>query len=283
MNFKSITNTVVVLLAVVVIIAVIIIPVVQVAQHDQITEANNTTQRYFVSSADNMAVEFGLDDGKTTINGTPVDDIAPTSIAFAYTDKFLLRSLYSGGSHSSWTIYGNYDSEGTSTTIEGVTVTIDDGSATIVKNSNPSVTFTCDVSVIMFPSSTGDYGLFYPNASNPLYVDSDSTLYKVKGSTSSSFVYGGQMTTLDAFFILESGTVTTEGTLEISGEHIEDYGADYYKITTGSGTYESYVAPIKYHIVSEDNDITIAMLGIIPVLLLVVPIMIVVRTFTGRD
>ena len=93
------------------------------------------------------------------------------------------------------------------------------------------------------------------------------------------------MDTLTAYFTYNEGTITTGETYTVpSAEHIEEYGSDYYKITESPGSFGAFVAPITYHIVTEDNDMTIAMLSIIPVLLLVVPIMIVVRSFgVGRD
>ena len=170
MNFKSITNTVVVLLVVIVISAVVIIPVVEVAQKDQITETNNTTQRYFVSSS-TLSVELGAEDGEATINGVKVSQVTTSDSAYALTDKFALRSLKSGDVWSTWMIIGLFDTTGTTTKIEGATVSIVDGSATVTRISNPSETYTCEVSKVMYPSATGDYGLFYTSNSAPLYVD----------------------------------------------------------------------------------------------------------------
>lgn len=254
-----------------------VLPAVENAQNTQITETNNTTQRYFVSSSA-LSVELGAADGEATINGVKVSQITTSDSAYAFTDKFALRSLKSSDTWSTWMIIGLFDTTETITKIEGATVSIVDGSATITRISNPSDTFTCEVSKVMYPSATGDYGLFYTSNSTPLYVDADSDLYRIKVGGTNAYVQAGKMDTLTAYFTYDNGTITTGETYTVpSAEHIEEYGSDYYKITESPGSFGAFVAPIKYHIVADNDSMLISLFGIIPLLLIIVAVLYAVR------
>lgn len=288
MDLKNITNTVVVLLAVVVIISAVIIPIVEVAQKEQYSIEQNTSMLYMIADESSDTVRIETINSVAYLNTVPLDDLVDptvTTTVYIWSENCAARSTYSTESlhWDSW----YYVMNGTSLTTGFLTGTnyyliFEDNTVTAYDKTDDSVYNTADYTTLMLPSSSGSYGAW--DLSTPIFVDDESKIYGAYRLGNEWRLISGTVENLVPTLVLDSGgnDVTSTTTFTATSEKT-DYNASN-KLTAISPRVSIVFAPIDYTVISDEQSIYAVLYGVIPLLLLVLPIMIIVRSFRmGRD
>lgn len=298
MKFNGILTLVVTVLVVVLISTAAIIPIVQAAQEEQTTVVQNTGAYYVASPGiPSTGLEFviNVSGDKVVVNDYEFDlsgyGFLRTPIIVS--DSFIVTAT-AGGTPSVG--YLNFESIALNLNTLPISISIASDGTYTVTSGDSSDSGTC--TKIVYASDKGTLG-YFPN-SGSVWIDHDKPYYIVGNMWGNSIVKN-----VSAFIEMNDGTPTvlalasalemtlssvTVSTVE-EGELADKYTSpsvvigyvdnDTPATITMSG---GFLAPIDYTTISENDSMIIAMLGIIPVLLLVVPIMIVVRAFgMGRD
>jgi len=272
----TMTQKIIAIAVTIIIISTVAIPVIGDLQNQQYSIVQNTDSRY--SSLDTPTFSIEVSNSVVSLDGTNVDDIVGSQPLYIATDKFFIRSLLSSDTHSSVSVFGPLaGSPDYSITVKSIVS--DNGSVTITDTSNNE--YTATISWAFVPNSNGNYGMFEPNNSRTLYIDADADVILVNALTSSQMVTYGKFTELNILFKLTSGTMVTTGTFTaVPTEHITE-GGDYY-VYNGQNGVNAVFAPLSYHVLNDDNKGLFNLIGIIPIILILVPVMIAVRMITLR-
>lgn len=296
-SISKITYSIVSLVVIVLIVATTVIPVIESTQGEIVTHYQNTTQTYAAVVSDD--VTFTRDaTGKITLNGYEI----------TYTETLSRCAIISDGL---FYVMGQYEcildlsnakriGAGSNHT---VSITMSNGSFTYTVDSGDPVTGTYTKAYII--SEKGNYGLF----------DGNSTSFKTTAGKTIDLIFPGAtgLITLIGWYTVTDGVVgntpvvpfktNSSGTLvDFDGTYAintgfnsagsTEYVSSYGKATCGftptgssaSTTSGSYIAPLDYTDVTDNDSAIRALLGIIPVMMLIVPIFIASRMISaGRD
>lgn len=290
MKFNGILTLVVTVLAVVLISTACIIPIVENAQSEIRTNVNNSD---FTFAMANGAVEI-VTVPAIAVNGYAITD---SRVVIAVGDDFTIYRYTAGV---------NLKLADSETVIKSASIA--NGTISYVASDDTTGTHTF-TGMVYYASEKGDYALYNDVATN---IPKGSTVY---GFIDRDFTDGTNTIRFQASFVgtLEDGfsvyakSVSTnpikyldEGSVSIVYEENETYNSisatpPIVTLTDGGTTYTSasnaagvvkfqYMAPLSYQIITDNDSSIISLLGIIPMLLFVIPIMLVVRGFgVGRD
>lgn len=296
-SISKITYSIVSLVVIVLIVATTVIPVIESSQGEIVTHYQNTTQTYAAVVSDDVTLTRDAA-GKITLNGYEI----------TYTETLSRCAIISDGL---FYVMGQYEcildlsnsSRVATTGTATVSLTMSGGAFTYTVGSAEPVTGTYTKAYII--SAKGDYGLF----------DGDSTDFKATAGKTIDVVFPGAtgLTTLIGWYTVKDGVVQDtpvvsfktnssgtlvnfDGTYTIntgintsgSSEYVSEYNKATCRFTPTSGTVSttsgSYIAPLEYTDVTDNDSAIRALLGVIPIMLIVVPIVIASRLITqGRD
>lgn len=298
MKFNGILSLVVTVLIVVLISTAAIVPIVQAAQDDQRTEVQNSNERFrTIESADDFTISKS---GSMVTIGTKTYDTNVNNYGLWFiSDQFAVV----GGGSGQYPILQVYDTVNKITfslvanqilTFSGNTITY------TYNNTDYSVDFTNGFVV----SEAGTKGIWYDfssSGSKTIYVDEGKPVEFITKTTTGIFfdiMYDPKTETTNVISAYRADSENanvlvaldpSEYTLTPAVFTETDLGYSYNSygtIISYNGTdYRPFSSvDLTYHILTNDDTMIIAMLGIIPTLLFVVPIMIIVRHFNvGRD
>ena len=279
-------------LAVMVIFIVTMIPIIESAELDQRTMANNTGGLYSsVAAGDSVVVEFV--EGVPQFNGTPITTIAPD----ADQNNERIYLFWENGlvvfvpSSSSW--IANLHVVGESVvTVNSITgVEIANKTITVTKSSD-SYTYTYE-KYCMVPDANGDYlSVRYASivGGQALYADPDSTIYAVVNSSAISMVASGTISDIVPEWADTNSTLFDTSSITI-GSTPTDYDAsnkidsvtieaDGSTIVAGN-SYLEIVVPVEYTVITDDQNTFVTLIGIIPLLLIIVVVLYAARLVAG--
>lgn len=297
MKFNSILTLVVTVLVVVLISAAAIIPIVQEAQNGQTTTANNTDQRYSMIYGDSFEVTIPTT-GQVAINGvnlTPMTYSAPLIVG----DGFM---IYMPGSGSPYVIIQYYDEDATAWKQSGniLSFTFNSGVISYTLEDTTTGTFTVMSNELYYVASDGKFGYF--RGGSTYDIDKDETVLVTvrqsgaNGERGSYSLKISDMTFTEIAPLIRGSTATSDLNWTVSYTETE-YGVEITNIVlsyvSGGETYTidasvlnsaiTVVAPIEYTIVDSGGTIYV-LLGIIPMLVFLIPIILIVRGLgVGRD
>lgn len=309
MNFKNIAYTVVVLMVTIVIITSAVLPIVETAQLEQRTEANNTTMKYSsVSTSDGVDVSIVYDSNNTnpiTVNDYTVPIESNGVGLISCSDSF---AIYKFGTHA----YLDVIVSDSAVKYKALEVTLQNGTISFIETTNNTEIEGVISGTVLYAASSGDYGEFY--STGDIYFSPGAIVYQIHNSSSSlNEVDGDGHLSVGGLYKYEvsSELVSTDVLLpslegqdpekltsqKLSKSFTYDDVKDLYKATNTSATltatYDSVdysrnislsmFAPIEYTYISDSNSVNSVMLGLIPILLFMVPIMIVIRFIAGRN
>lgn len=283
-TIPKITYSVVALLIVVLLTAVTIVPVINDIQNDITTTNTNATARYSaVVSTNDIDFEVVVVDVANeiyTINGVTVDTTTD-SFWRVYSDDFLM-------SLSTTSINGVGFTSGSYSFADGDKMTIIDGAWTFDFADPEKTDITGEISTLIYRDANGTYGEFSSSPGGKK-VNNDVTWYVYsQGSGQRNAVWEANRTTYSVLgqWVTSTGAETSaEGTATVTTTDYNDYA---YQIESASFTLGSYTTattlyffPLEYTVVDTDSS-DYVLLGIIPMLMFVLPIIMVVRMISGR-
>lgn len=302
MKINSTFTLVIALIVVVFISATCIVPIVQAAQSEQITEFNNEGLYFNAIYAEDdvthtISVTTSADGNSLVVDGETVVVRSNNYYRICSGNTFAVALETNGNltvaitGSSNVTITANTDS-----------LLLDEGKLYRVTTGATTEIGSYDVALI--PYKVGDMGI--TASSNTYYANTDAVMYI---SISATRINSGWAAGNAIVGFTKDGVVSVEATYTVTGDTtvyeynditglsvtlsnvnvIDEYhyrfGAQAtFNSTSGSEYASNIFIPIEYSYVTQSNDMVIAMLGIIPVLIFVVPIMLIVRSFgMGRD
>ena len=284
-NFNTITTLIVSVIVVVMISAAALVPIVQEAQKDQSTIIVQTTEKYSVAStSEKITITF---DSGPVINDVPVT-LSETARMFVISDKAVINLGATSIVATSPAINNeNYSISITSSNAATASIVYDGGSLTFDDGTNQ---YTTTYDYLLIPDANGSYGAWL-YSDRPFYVDSDKNIYLMNRVNARSYVISGTIDNLNVDFAINNNVLVNNATVSATYEPT-DYNASNkvtaITFTAGEGMVVSnqdvIFAPLAYTQISEEQNMNIVILGIIPLLIFVVPIMLIVRSFyNGRD
>lgn len=297
-KLSTVVYGVITLVVVVILISTIAIPVIEDAQKERYTALQNTDGRYTSAVSNDLSMDIVWDSSNQKISfGDKAFDVTFGSIVtIFYSDSLLLRIATSNIQLSDMK---NDIHKVDMSTLTDSKITIENGAYTY---SISSSTYTGTIaSSALFLDDEGNYGVYTDVLlSSNLYANDDSVIYAliengtdsqsrdvyvgfsgtVKDSLSSTFAY----VYADSKFNEATATVTNWTPV------LEDKG--YYKIgsVTAGVNYDdvsstigmkTYFIPIEYTYISENDNMIIMLLGVIPLMLAIIPVMLAVQLITG--
>ena len=301
MKFNGILTLVVTVLAVVLISSACIIPVVQSTQSAQYSPDNNSNELFVIadgaeSTPTNPTVLELTEDGYLVINGVTDTQAYASNIEKIWANNVGIRvNLMSSGYAFQSTLWTDAT---TSSAISPVKLFYD-GSTLTGYDATDTVVMSVDSDFFIYPSSKGTYGQFdlrSADVRSSLHINKDATVFAGSNGNNYGFMKGTyadgfQMVGYSGNSTLDTRTLTYTSVLSDDGLTWQFVSKPAMVLSDSAGVAESSTsdwiniyAPIEYKYLSDNDSVIIAMLGIIPVLILLVPIMLVVRSFgVGRD
>ena len=303
-SISKITYSVVALVVIVLIVATTVIPVIADVQEQQYTGKNNTAISYSILDAnDTGSYVYEVKNGKLFLNGEELKDVALPATGRLFgifvTDSSQGQLMNTG--QINVTVIDATKTAG-STELPPIipdedklifnngTISVYDGSAGTTANYG---TYT----KAMIPNGKGPYAL--ASTSNVKYISNESEYFiRITAATinadytfATGFVKATPKDGITGSIInyVADGEQhsLTNLTGTVSGLSVND--AVSYSYTTLTTTINEITAtqdyvfiPIKYNYISDDDSMIRALLGVIPLMLLVVPVMLAANMITTR-
>lgn len=294
----NLAYAIVALAVVVIVITTVALPVVNSMQSSAFSAENaNTGQRYNMADSVTGTITLKTEDSKTTINGTAITAL-PAASPFIYfvTDQFeiiLYDTQY-------WTLYLYGAADSSIYVNSSATRYFEISDNTLyIKNTDPSLDTTVPFTYILEYSASGNYGCWYVNpntgkvldttlAEITLYVDSDSIVYLVSMDPTTYKAYTIASGTIDDInydsTYYNNAAVTPSSDITMTYQPTTDgFSNAVTEISWPNNIFkvQYIIAPVDYTILGDATGYNL--IGIIPVLLILVPIMMAVGLLRGRS
>lgn len=288
------TQKIIAIAVTIIIISTVAIPVIDDMQNLPHSVATNSDVNYNMIKpgefTNDITLEVVISDSKFMCNGVDL-----TSLMTGITTPLVFTDSVVIAGRSASTIYfmdGNnnaYDATSVSITFKN------DGTWSATYDNGTVNTTSGEFTILLYFGLNGDYGAFTVDSNNPIYLNHGATAYVVgyswiSGGTSNTFVGStykdGQFTTIFDRPLSTQSTVTHSFTDHVVDEN--EYSDRLWfsgTITaTNSGTETTVninswavIAPLQYTYVSSEDANLISLIGIIPIMLILVPLMMAVR------
>ena len=296
MELTKIVYGLVSLVVAVLIIATVAIPVVNDAQNSQVTEYNNSVSKFVVTeSSDDVTLELDDTTGLISIDGV-VDNQAPinTGIEKIWFMNGAFRLLYyDEGYH--WVAVEASENGLVDHSSLMNKIVYEDGVISAYKFTDDTLSFSAESDFLLYPCSTGTYGLYVTNESTNYLINNSSEIWIGSQATNYALFHGTKDNISQVGLVARStyDSVTLDLIVEES-----DNGLTWKPSVNSSMTFSDstntnsdltdkwlqIIVPISYLGISEDNSIARTLLGIIPLILILIPVLCAARMVTGgRD
>lgn len=272
MELNKIPTLVVGLVVAILIVTVVAIPIIDDASKDIHSTVQNTTQKYYATSSGDLSEDLTItleSTNKYTINGESYDYINNIVII---TDTGDMWVIY-GDNYNLYQKSGNYAQR--SLLVGGSTTFYTDGTYKATTSSGTEYTGT--FGNVIYPSKDGDLGYFLNTTA---YVDdaSDVIFFSITASNGAMFAIEYKATGEEVEKIVSpyaSGTEVTLTDAAISYNSTDETIADNaingltYKVGDTSYTLRSFIAPLNYKTITNNDSAVISIINIIPIVLIV--------------
>lgn len=294
-KLSTVAYGVIALVVVVILIFTIALPVIEDAQKEQRSTDNNSSMLYSsVETSESVSlVKTGTGASAVTLNGVDISTMFPTltqnsqRIYLFWDTGIIMLAPSTGGTFNLGAYYLN---EGTLTGYSNlVSMEAADGAITFTNTSEQTLELA--YTWMMIPSTTGDYASYRPSdwASHDVFIDSDSIIYCAAQSNDIDVVAKGTLDSMAVMFIADSSQTYSAGSIAINTTPTEYEASneftsvDIVKGTTSMSppTYFEIFVPVKYTTVTDNDSMIITLLGVIPLILAIVPVMLAVQLMTG--
>lgn len=289
MDTTKFTMGIVGLVVIILMVTGAVLPVVQSSQESLLVKEQNTDYNYVLVSDDDTTYEVlkkATEDASPTINGVEIQSIVGGTGAFDVDliwDKGVLTT--GRNAEDSWntnlTVY--FDDNGSLTGNQYVkSAVFSSGVVTLTTTSDTVLTSTYEY--LLLPSENGTYASYTSSdiSTKDVYADSNSTIYYYSDYwVSSMLIASGTIKDLAVSLAYSNNVdVTTSVSIAVVSEPTE-YGAsnkiDSIDVTGFTLRNVQVFVPIEYSAVEENSGSEYALIGIIPLLLIIVAVLYAVR------
>lgn len=286
MNIDKSVFGVLSILVAVIIVATVAIPVIEDSSKDIHSTVQNTTQKYYATSSSDLSEDLTItleSASNYKINGESYD-LSLNNIVII-TDTGDMWVIYANN-YNLYQKSGNYAQR--SLGIGGFTTFYTDG--TYKATTSAGVEYTGTFGNVVYPSNDGDLGYFI-NSTAYANDASDVIFFSISGSNGAMFAIeykatGEEVEKIVSPFASGAGVTLTDAAISYnsSDETIADNAINglTYKVGDTSYTLRSFIAPLEYKTITENDSAMISILQIVPLLLLIVPVMMAVRMYSSR-
>lgn len=288
MDLSKTVYAIIGVLVAVLVIATVAVPIVDESSKSISTSVNNANAVYAVAMTDDTLTLEVVNKAASEykLNGVTVHPTEDEYNSFyLIAGKNVFMRLYSDG------IYARHNAQ--SLSIQDGYVFSASGGTWTLKNGD-SVIATDTYDVLYYPSEGGTYGI-YRSASEWIDKGAQYLAWKEGLTTSTEApstvtgpitvawgTYGGD-STISSW---SSETTKVNSTLSINVSEEGDLAdkVSFSVVYNGNTTQlATVIAPISYHVITEENSSQIALLGAVVLMLFIVPVMMAVRMISGRD
>ena len=300
-NISKLTNGVICLVVVVLLIAVTIIPVIEDAQKDQYSTDNNTNEKFVISNDSVTAsnpLTLAMDGEYISINGVTDTQAYVSNEEKIWALNTGIRVMKNGTEPD---IYYNFQttvwSDQTTSNTYSAYKLVYDGSTLTGYSNVDAVLFTVDSDFLIYPYSKGTYGEFDMRTAtvrNGTHINKDATVYVgsagnnygfMKGNYTDGFTtvgYSGS-STLDTRTLSYSPVLSDDGlTWRFSNTPSMTLSDSAGVLDPSSTNWILIYAPIEYSYISGNDSMIISLLGVIPLVMFIIPVMLAVNMITPR-
>ena len=271
----------------VILICLVAVPLIDDSTKEVYSVAQNTTQRYYATSSSDLSENLTITletDNTYTINGKRYD-VAPNNIVMItdtgdmwvmYTNNYNLFQKSNNGIQRSLMVGGS-------------TTFYTDG--TYKATTNTGTEYTGTFGNLIYPSIDGDLGYFINSTA---YADdaSDVIFFSIAASNGAMFAIEYKATGEEVEKIVSpfaSGAEVTLTDAAISYNSTDETIADNaingltYKVGDTSYTVKSFIAPLEYKTITENDSVILTILNLIPVMLIVALVLGIGYSIARRD
>lgn len=287
---KSVFGVLSILVAVIV-VATVAIPIVESSSTQIYTTENNTTERFMMTSDSSGVVTLEFSSKGYSVNGVSVPQPAAAT--------WDVKAFWPGGfAKYSGAGFMEINGDGAATRFNITKIVYDPATSTLTYTTSTEDVVVNDVPYMYYMANDGDYGLF--NSTNPVSINKDTDYFIFVENTNregtmafrSGFIYNNDSLVETIIDPKLAGTDKNFQDTTISFVlNIED--VDRYHFTINGATdvtiggsvipqILTFVAPIEFKIVSQNDSAMISILQIVPLLLLIVPVMMAIRMYSSR-
>ena len=262
----------------VILITLVAIPLINTSAESIQTESQNTTEWFSMAADEDVTIEFG-ENGVYTLNGVQIDN--PSTISWSmkcFSPQIMIK--FNNNAATANAVLAD------KTRIANISkVVYSNGTLEITTTTNTS---TINVDFFYYMDPKGTWGMFQ-GYTLPIHIDKDQEYYVIgqssivtgTGEYASAFLYknGERISTVfNPIFTETYNGELTDATVELPMT-IDQVDSKHFDITAVSkpvvngnvsfSVSSAYVvAPLEYHMISENDSIIITLLEIVPVLLI---------------
>lgn len=270
----------------VILICLVAVPLIDDSTKEVYSVAQNTTQKYYATSSSDLSEDLTItleSANNYTINGESY--------------QFLNNIVMITDTGDMWILYGdNYNLYQKSNNgiqrslmVGGSTTFYTDG--TYKATTNTGTEYTGTFGNVIYPSKDGDLGYFLNSTA---YADdaSDIIFFSITGSNGAMFAIeykatGEEVKKIVSPFASGAGVTLTDAAISYNStdETIADNAINglTYKVGETSYTVKSFIAPLEYKTISENDSVIITILNLIPVMLVVALVLGIGYSIARRD
>lgn len=278
----------------VILVCLVAVPIIDSSTETINTEQNNSAPLYTQMPTSGTIEISSLGDGNYKIGNA---EYTPTKGAFIITDSVMARIA----PDNTFTIYDPTNGKQTKFDDSNNLITFDNGVCRY--NTSTGQSMEAAYSFLYVPDTNGTLGLYFMTGSLPLYLDKGQDLMVVSNPLNSVMFSAKVTETGTISYYVEpkvfnqtvNGTITDyNGNLNVAIDMSEagDSPTGTWKLSktaivatpeSGSALPLFFIAPITYHVISENDSIIISLLDLIPVLLIAALIVGIGYSIARRD
>lgn len=277
----------------VILVCLVAVPIIDDASKTISTEMQNSTERYIVASSSSTGTHtIEITETAVLWDGEPQQQFLTDNPGrCGSTENIVIASLSTIGVNLTVWENGSTPTQYSLNTA-GDNVTFNNGTAVITKNG--ATVSTTTYNTLIMPSVDGDYGCFRGTPSfleeSPIHVDHGKPIYGIGAPYTSPTDNGmylisvtdGNARTI-AGYNYDGSTISTK-TYTIDFLMEEGDISDTFRSVKVDGAIVFYLfAPLTYHIITDQQGVTITLLELIPVLLVAAVIIGIGYSIMRRD
>lgn len=265
----------------VILIMLVAVPLIDSSSESIESKAQNVEGRYMITSSTEPTTITFSSGGVYTVNGQEIDDSTYNYQIKVFCDQFMIAFNTDAATANLYApnIPGVYYN------ITKLEFTPESNKVVLTPTSGSTIEYTIERLFYLHPS--GEYGYYFANTDLPIHVTNGNEWYllvtgftqpsgtawgafKYTGTESEVYMQGfGKTSTSESSYSLGDVVVTIQ-TETADSKHFDITGISdvTFSTATFNGGICKIVAPIEYIEISENDNIVLTLLGLIPVLLI---------------
>lgn len=277
--------SVVAIAIIVLIVSTVAVPVIEDAQNNVAVEKQMSGQLYSAVGT-KETITLGYSGSFPTFNGIEMPNLYPDQTRYMIlTDTAIAVCEYTQQAWTPWYVKTNNLLTNTPIDDVGYSVLFENGTLTVTAASTSLTTY----SWLMVPDKNGDYGV-WNYTERPWFVDDDSIIYLGLNLNAITYVASGTLDALTVNLFIENGVLGNDVTVNVTSAPTADgqsnvlsgLSLDNAGTTVELRNFAKIFVPLKYHVIDDSGEALYNLIGILPILLFLVPVMFAVRMIQTR-